>query len=303
MEILKDRRKHRQSNTDVGRVRPYWSKLKQLSDRIFRHGFDYERILISTRHEIRSLACRALDDQGNHVAIVGDKQGCCYATIFSMRSLQDEVPRSGCWSPPGRRVIDDILIVPCTGNGEYGAVLATRGEGAWITPLDAVLQDVREGKDLRAAKALIQLPESEGRSVDRLVYDASSRSVLAVARHGSNNELFVWSLSGPMPELVSRESFPYALTALAIDKAEQGAMHDELFVATGRFELYRIKRTASQAPFHVTSQEMLEGNERVRLAWRGDSLPSSKCAPSPMWASSIRKVETGISPILSIGAS
>ncbi len=268
---------------ELGRL---WGELTRLSDRISRRGFDYERTLISARHEIRGLASHALDEDGHYLVVAGDKRGAWYAAEFGFDDPEYTVsPFVELPAPAGNtRVIDDILVAPWGEGGKQGVVLATRGNGAWVTPLDRILDTLFGGQPALSAGESIQLPGSEERQINRLVFDPPSRTLLAVARHEYRNEFLVWSLAQSQPELVSREELPYAVTALAVDRADEGSEGDQLYVATELFEMYCFTRPGRGRKFRVTAETIEAKRDADRrgtepMPWQGRLSPILQMRP------------------------
>ena len=246
-----------------------------------RRGLDGERRLINARHEIRGLACLPLTDARYFVA-AGDKSGFWYATEFDFDDPEGTVSPFVTLDPPRtpkgskKRVIDDILIVPW-GVGGYGIVLATRGNGAWIAPLDEVRDRLLRREDGKVG--LMRLPESTGRKMHGLVYDASSRTLFAIAHHQSMHELFAWSLAKQDLQ-ATRENFgSHGLTCIAIDKADGRDEEDLLYVATNRFELFTFERPRANAPFRVTAQTLAIKAAREESVWQGRLSPILRMRP------------------------
>ncbi len=259
-----------------------WAELTRLSERIYQRGFDDGQTLFVARHEIRSLASHPLDASGyRHLVVAGDKLGCWYAS-----ELDIEHPERPRWCElPGvpaadgaDRVVDDIQIV--SHHQGFGVVLATRGHGAWLVDLEQVRRRLLE-EDVRRLE-LIRLPGSHGRSIRRLTYDPASETLLAIAQHEFYNELFQWSLGGDEPRLAWREELPYRITALAIDRAdahEGSGIGDQLFVATGRFELHSFERESPSQPFRVTAEGLEERTRHQQQVWSGRLSPILQMRP------------------------
>ncbi|MEM7582883.1 MAG: HAMP domain-containing sensor histidine kinase [Acidobacteriota bacterium] len=258
----------------------HWHDLTQLSDRINQRGFDEGQTLLTARHEIRSLAHHPLDDSRyRYLVLAGDKLGAWYAAKLDIEHPAG--PRA-CRLPQFRstdghdRVVDDLLVVP-SGKG-HSVVAATRGNGAWIARLEQVIAHLDSSPDSRSAIDLERLPESTGRAVSQLTWDQASGTLLAVAQHDFRSELFVWSIGADGPSLMRREQLPYRLTALTIDRADEalgdpGDAADQLYVATGRFELYSFERGQRGPPVELTAAARDEQRRNGCQVWSGRLSP------------------------------
>ncbi|HVT18790.1 MAG TPA: sensor histidine kinase [Thermoanaerobaculia bacterium] len=210
-----------------------WGELVDLARVIQQRGFDRGCVLGATRHEVRGLACHLAGD-GRLAVLAGDKHGGWYAGEFDLatgRALAlpwHELPPLPC-TP--RRVINILRVVP-SGSG-HSAVIGTRGDGAWLAPLEEVLKAGWQGHGLR------RLPGCEGAEVRRLLYDRATGQVWCCA----GTDLLAWSLAGNEPELAFRERLGYRVTALAIDEGEEGSHDDHLYIATNRSTVHRLQRS------------------------------------------------------------
>lgn len=61
-----------------------WQALTDLADNVYRKGFDEGRLLGTTAHEVRGLACHLLDDH-RLLVLAGDKLGSWYVGTFDLR--------------------------------------------------------------------------------------------------------------------------------------------------------------------------------------------------------------------------
>ncbi|HEV7515815.1 MAG TPA: hypothetical protein VGR07_05920, partial [Thermoanaerobaculia bacterium] len=230
------------------------------------NGLGEEEILGRTAHEVRGLACHPLDDR-QVLVLAGDKLGKWWAGAYSPAAPAPaalawrELPRIP--SPGERlRVIDRLTVVPWLRG--HAVVVGTRGNGAWLAPLEAVLDPGWSNSgDLRP------LPESDGKKVRRLLFDPTSATLWAAA----GCELVIWSLAGPEPRTVRRERLGYRVTALAIDRGETPA-EDHLYLATNRGTLHRLER-GRDASFALDPAALVP----ERAVWRGRSSVIERLAP------------------------
>lgn len=219
---------------------PDWRLLRRLSTQVYRKGFDLGVSIGKADHEIRALAAHPLGDH-RYVVLAGDKMGSLYAAELQVTPDSfDSLPELGSnrfgWrrlAPiPGKhhRVIDEIVFVPRAEG--TAVVVATRGGGAWIMQLDALLSSSpNEGFDGQ------QLPASEGKVVRELLFDPIAGALWAAA----DQSLLCWSLGTSEPVLSQEIGLDCRVTALAMDEGPD-PQEDHLYLATSRRELQRGER-------------------------------------------------------------
>lgn len=210
-----------------------WQQLVAMEERVGRKGFTKGELIGTAEHEIRSLVTQVLSDRAVFVA-AGDKNGVIYTGCFDRetgravhgspwRKLPHLRFRSG-----GHRVVDVLQIVQ-TGSGAR-LVVGTRGNGAWMLPLDALIA----GESGVQAE---QLVESANACVRRLLYDDVSASLWC----GAETRCIAWSLSGRLPEVIADVELGGRATAFAIDRDADRA-NDQLYIATNRLTVHRLGR-------------------------------------------------------------
>ena len=237
-----------------------WQFLRRLSTQVYRKGFDLGGPIGKADHEIRGLAAHPLGDN-RYVALAGDKKGFLYAAELKVTPDSFESPpelggnRFG-WrrlaTIPGKhhRVIDEIVLVPRAEG--TAVVVATRGEGAWITQVDSLLSS-SPNKEFDGK----QLPASEGKVVRELLFDPIAGALWAAA----DQSLLCWSLGSSGPELSQKIDLDCRVTALAIDEGAE-EQTDHLYVATSRRELQQVERDRNGS-FSGARKTVWEGRASV----------------------------------------
>ncbi|HSL82267.1 MAG TPA: hypothetical protein VLF66_05790, partial [Thermoanaerobaculia bacterium] len=161
--------------------------------------------------------------------------------------------------------MDRLLVVPWKEN--HAVVAATRGNGAWLVPLEAIiaaLEDEGTGDSDTPIAGAIQLPGSAAQPVHRLLFDQSTGTLFA----GVGTSLLAWSLRQGELDPSLDLKLGCQVAALTIDRAPpdaEGSEGDHLYIATNRFLLHRFPR--DESGLFPVSESRLNGREGA--VWEG----------------------------------
>lgn len=244
-------------------------ELSDLGDRVFRKGLSRGRLLGRARHEVRGLAVMDVGG-GRSLAVAGDKSGAWYRVVFEAATGDVVVPMESLPPLPTegpRRVVERLF--PITWRDRPALCVVTRGGGAWLVTVDAVLGNPA---DLRA----VPLPSSTGRTVGRMTFDPRAGTLFGAI----GDELLAWDLRTAETEGVLRAAtqvfrLPRRVTELAIDLSPKGdPKGDHLYLATGDFSLVRLGRSAAGG-FEPTAAAV----DAAKPIWKGRLAPIERLLP------------------------